>query len=128
MALELRTSGSLSTRWFHGLLRGNSGQPPIVEASAAAGASASTATAAASARLSTGPDALGLALRKAPVATDVAVLAARDHVDGRAVADVLDLADRRGVDARQATGSEPVRVAADRQLDLAAVHEVELLL
>src|SRR5215218_1379084 len=114
MALELPTSGSLSTRWFHGLLRGNSGQPPIVEASATAGASASTATAAASARLSTRPDPLGLPLRKPPVAADVAVLAPRDHVDGRAVADVLDLADCGGVHAREAAGSEPVRLAADR--------------
>src|SRR5215207_5364783 len=122
MASEFGCTGSRSTRWFHGLSAGNTGQP------------ASTAAPMAtlpynSARVAGWAEAAGLALRQPAVAAHVAVLAARDHVQGRLVADVLDLPDRGRVHAREPTRAEHVLglvVHADR--DPAAVHEVELLL
>src|SRR3954452_3118696 len=70
-----------------------------------------------------------LALRRAPVAPDVAVLAAGDQ-DGRVtVADGLRRADRLGVHAHDPARPERVlRAVAELELDLAVVDEVELLL
>ena len=70
-----------------------------------------------------------LALRQAPVAADVAVLATDDHVHGVLVPDVADLAHRRRVHPREAAGTEHVlRAVAELELDRAAVDEVGLLL
>src|SRR3954452_5184940 len=71
-----------------------------------------------------------LALRQFPVAADVAVLAADDHVDRVfGVAEVVQLADGRGGDPCQAAGLELVLGAVtELDRDVAAVEEVELLL
>src|SRR5215208_986086 len=79
-------------------------------------------------RESGGAIARGLALGQLRVAPDVAVVAARDEVDGLAVPDVLDRAHDRPVDARERALAEPVTLAVEVDLDDATVHEVELLL
>ena len=74
-------------------------------------------------------EAARLALGQPAVAAHVAVLAARDQVDGRLVAHVLDLAHRGGVHAREAAGAEHVLAVVVKVIcDAAAVDEVELLL
>ncbi len=76
-----------------------------------------------------GFDALLLALAHAPVATDVAVIAAGAHVHGVDVADVAYLAHGCGVHTRQPALAEPPHVAvAELHLDRAAMDEVQLLL
>jgi hypothetical protein len=83
----------------------------------------------AGARVAGGPEATRLALGQPAVAADVAVLAAGDQVDRGLVAHVLDLADRRGVHAREPARPEHVlRLVVHPNRDPAAVHEVELLL
>src|ERR1700749_54385 len=63
------------------------------------------------------------------VTTDVSVLAADDEHDRLALADVLHLAVRRGVDARDAARAKDVGAAiTEAKLDRARVHEVGLLL
>jgi hypothetical protein len=83
----------------------------------------------AGARVAGGPEATRLALGQPAVAADVAVLAAGDQVDRGLVAHVLDLADRRGIHAREPARAEHVlRLVVHPDRDPAAVHEVELLL
>src|SRR5918997_1774349 len=95
IASELGCTGRRSTRRFQWLSAGKTGHP------------ASTAAPTAmlpykSAGLAGGAEAARLPLRQLAVAPYVAVLAARDHVQRRLVADVLDLAHGRGVHAREA--------------------------
>src|SRR4051812_7883123 len=74
-------------------------------------------------------DARGLALGHPAVAAYVAVLASDDHVDRVGVADVLRRTHRRGVHPRKASRAKYVlRAVAELELDLALMHEVELLL
>src|SRR4051812_18894367 len=114
IASEFGCTGSASTRWFHGLLAGNTGQPARTAAPIATGPYTSAAR---------------LALRLLPVAPHVAVLAARDHVESRLVADVLDLPDRGGIHAREPARAEDVLgVVVHPDRDPAPVHEVQLLL
>src|SRR5262245_47119430 len=122
IASEFGSSGSLSTRRFHWLSAGKTGQPASRAAPVARAPSNS-------ARVARRAEAARLALRQASVAADVAVLAAGDEIERRLVADVLDLPDRGGVDARQAAGAEHgLGVVVQADLDAAAVDEVELLL
>src|SRR4051794_11539514 len=122
IASEFRCTGSRSTRWFHGLSAGNTGQPASTAAPIATPPYKSAGVAG-------GAEAAGLALGQLAVAADVAVLAAGDHVQRRLVADVLDLTHRGGVHAREPARPEHVlRVVVHPDRDPAAVHEVELLL
>src|SRR4051794_27698799 len=119
MASESGSTGSPSTRWFQGLSAGNTGQP------------ASTAAPIATLPYKSAQIAAGarLALRQLPVAANVAVLAAGDHIERGLVAHIFDLPHGGGIHAREAARAELVLgvvVHADR--DPAAVHEVELLL
>src|SRR5215218_6088631 len=76
-----------------------------------------------------GAEAAGLARRQPAVAAHVAVLAARDQINRRLVADVLDLPHGGGIHAREAAGAEQVLgLVVQADLDAAAVDEVELLL
>src|SRR6266540_3554034 len=122
IASELGCTGSLSTLRFQWLSAGKTGLP------------ASTAAPMAtlpykSAGLARRAEAARLALRQAAVAAHVAVLAARDEVHRRLVADVLDLPHRRGVHAGEPARAEQVlRLVVQANPDPAAVDEVELLL
>src|SRR6185503_11338477 len=70
-----------------------------------------------------------LALRHAPVAADVAVLAAHDHVDGVLVTHIAELAHGGRVDTREAAWPQHVlRSVTELHLHGAAVDEVRLLL
>ena len=76
-----------------------------------------------------GAEAARLALGQLAVAAHVAVLAARDQVERRLVAHVLDLAHRGGVHAGEPARAEHVLdVVVEGDPHAAAVHEVELLL
>src|SRR5829696_5836741 len=122
IASERGCKGRASTRWFHGLSAGKTGQPArtAVPIATLPYKSAGLARRAEPARL---------ALGQPPVAPHVAVFAARDEVERGFVAHVLDLADGRGIHAREAAGSEHVlRVVVQGDLHAAAVDEVELLL
>src|SRR5688572_19393154 len=101
IASERGCTGSPSTRWFQGLSAGKTGQP------------ASTAAPIAtlpykSARLAGRAEPACLALGKLAVATHVAVLAAGHEVERGLIAHVLDLPDRGGIHAREASRAEHV--------------------
>src|SRR6187551_3517348 len=98
IASEFGWTGSLSTRWFQGFEAGNTGQPASTAAPIATVLYKSGAAAA------RGAEAARLALGQLPVAADVAVLAAGDHVQRRLVAGVPDLPHRGRVHA-----GEPAR-------------------
>src|SRR3954447_7979917 len=98
MASEFACTGSRSTRWFHGLSAGNTGQPASTAAPMATPPYKSAG----------GPEAAGLALGQLAVAAHVAVLAARDHVQRRLVAHVPDLSNRGRVHSRQPARTEHV--------------------
>src|SRR5215218_7723900 len=122
IASEFGSTGSLSTRRFHWLSAGKTGQPARTAAPVASPPTNSG-------QVGRGAEAARLALRQAAVATHVAVLAPGDEVERRLVADVLDLPDRGGIHAREATWAEHVLgVVVQADLDAPAVHEVELLL
>src|SRR5215210_1231041 len=122
IASERSCTGSPSTRWFHGLSAGKTGQP----ASTAAPMATLPYKSAGPARRA---EAARLALGEHAVAAHVAVLAARHEVERRLVAHVLDLSDGGGIHARQAARSEHVLgVVVQGDLHPPAVHEVELLL
>src|SRR6185295_15171472 len=123
IAAEFGCTGSRSTRRFHWLSAGKTGQPARTAAPIA------TLPYNRSARVAGGAEAARLALRQPAVAAHVAVLAARDQVERRLVAHVLDLADGGGVHAREPTGAQHVLgVVVQADPDAATVDEVELLL
>src|SRR5918999_639406 len=101
IASEFGCAGSPSTRRFQWLSAGETRQPARTAAPMAPLPYKSAGTA-------RGAEAARLALRQAPVAADVAVLAAGHEVDSGLVADVLDLAHGRRVHAREPARAEHV--------------------
>src|SRR4051794_24001418 len=104
MPSELGRTGSRSTRWFHGLSAGNTGQP----ASTAAPMATLPYKSAGAAGIADGAEAARLALGQPAVAAHVALLAARDQVQGGLVAGVPDLPHRGGIHAREPARAQHV--------------------